>query len=139
MVVATDIAAHLKHKTKRIRQCMPIRQGLEGERKWMTDTESVFGASLISQILPGHCTRARPSRICQGDFSKDDAIIVTKRQRLLVRALDELAELGSEGQQIEIGDGEDGQERGCQSLRSHLRAYKAHGVSTNRSRRRCST
>jgi hypothetical protein len=38
MVVAvTAITAHLKHKAERIRQWMS-REGLEGQRKWMTDT-----------------------------------------------------------------------------------------------------
>jgi hypothetical protein len=48
MVVVTDIVAHLKHKAERIIRQWMSREGLEGERKWMTDTASVPGASLLS-------------------------------------------------------------------------------------------
>jgi hypothetical protein len=40
MVVATDTVAHLRHKAERIRQWIS-REGLEGEQKWVTDSESV--------------------------------------------------------------------------------------------------
>jgi hypothetical protein len=62
VVVATDIVAHLKHKAERIRQWMS-REGLEGERKWMTGTESVPGASLLSPFCQdtAYGIRARPS------------------------------------------------------------------------------
>jgi hypothetical protein len=42
-----DSVQHMQHKAKRIKQWMS-REGLEGERKWMSDTESVAGECLLS-------------------------------------------------------------------------------------------
>jgi hypothetical protein len=41
-VIVTDVNKHLSYKTERIKK-WKSREGLEDERKWMTDTESVFG------------------------------------------------------------------------------------------------
>jgi hypothetical protein len=46
-VIVADVNKHLSYKVERIKKWMS-REGLEDERKWMTDTESVFGASLLS-------------------------------------------------------------------------------------------
>jgi hypothetical protein len=43
----TDATQHMAHKAERTKQWMS-REGLEEERKWMTDTESVLGKSPLS-------------------------------------------------------------------------------------------
>jgi len=48
----TDAIQHKAHKAERIKQWMS-REGLEEERKWMTDTESVPGESLLSPFCRG--------------------------------------------------------------------------------------
>jgi hypothetical protein len=42
-----DLVLHMQHTAQRIKQWMS-REGLEGERKWMSDTVSVAGGCLLS-------------------------------------------------------------------------------------------
>jgi hypothetical protein len=66
-VIVTDVNKHLSYKAERIKKWMSC-EGLEDERKWMTDTESVFGASLLSPFCQDTAHgRDLRERVIRGD------------------------------------------------------------------------
>jgi hypothetical protein len=86
MVVVTDIVAHLKHKAERIRQWMS-RGGLEGERKWMTDTESVPGVFLLSPFCQDTAYgRDLRERVIRGDTEAATGTVPTQFWPVLIAA-----------------------------------------------------
>jgi hypothetical protein len=89
------------------------QKGLRYERNdhdWKRKAAEDSSRECEAQLALHHKTPPKGPKICGGGFSKDDATVVTKRQRLLVGAFEGLAALDSEGQQMETGDG-DGEER----------------------------
>ena len=86
MVVVTDIVAHLKHKAERIRQWMS-REGLEDERKWMTDTESAPGVSLLSPFCQdtAHGRELR-ERVIRGETAAAEGTVPIQFWPVLVAA-----------------------------------------------------
>jgi hypothetical protein len=60
-VIVTDVNKHLSYKAERIKKWMS-REGLEDERKWMTDTKSTLTWRVPSNtVLSGHRIREGPT------------------------------------------------------------------------------
>jgi hypothetical protein len=68
-VIVTDVKKHLSYKAERIKKWMS-REGLEDERKWMTDTESAPGEPLLSPFCQdtAHGRNLR-ERVIRGDVN----------------------------------------------------------------------
>jgi hypothetical protein len=85
MVVVTDIVAHLQHKAERIRQWMS-REGLEGERKWMTDTERRSHPLLSPFCQDTAHGRDLRERVIRGETAAADGTVPTQFWPVLVAA-----------------------------------------------------
>jgi hypothetical protein len=80
------VVAHLKHKAERIEQWMS-REGLEGERKWMTDTESAPGASLLSPFCQDTAHgRDLRERVIRGETAAAAGTVPTQFWPVLIAA-----------------------------------------------------
>jgi hypothetical protein len=87
-VIVTDVNKHLSYKAERIKKWMS-REGLEDERKWMTDTKSTLGESLLSPFCQDtHRIREGPTgagdtRGCgRGDWDGAPAVLASAQSGL---------------------------------------------------------
>jgi cell division septum initiation protein DivIVA len=123
----------LEHKMQSVEMTKKHREkqnGLRGERNeeaWLRKAAEDSSRDIEAQLARQQKTPPKAPRVRHGDCLKDDATIVTKRQRLLVGALDELAVIiDSEGQQMEFG-GEGGEDRVPELAQSFARTQGPRG------------
>ena len=85
-VIVTDVNKHLSYKAERIKKWMS-REGLEDERKWMTDTDSALGVSLLSPFCQdtAHGRELR-ERVIRGETAAAEGTVPIQFWPVLVAA-----------------------------------------------------